>query len=147
VKTALAALGTAFNRARRLGIILTNPIEGIESVARNFAERRPFALDEIRRLLLVCNSYWKGMVQDGFHLGLRIQDCASLKWQDVDFDRKVLTHRPQKDRRDRAPKKIETYMPKELRAFLREIKPLKSKKRLRIAAEITPDDPNSRSHL
>ena len=125
VKTALAALGAAFNRARRLGIILTNPIEGIESVPRNSAERRPFTLDEIRRLLLVCNTNWKGMVLVGYHLGLRIQDCASLKWQDVDFDRKVLTHRPQKERRDRAAKKIETYMPEELRAFLREIKPHK----------------------
>jgi integrase len=63
------------------------------------------------------------MVMIGYHLGLRIQDCATLRWQDVDFDRKVIGHRPQKERRDRASKKIESYMPPELRTFLGQMKP------------------------
>lgn len=44
VKTSLAVLNAAFNRARRLGVVLTSPVEGIESIARNAAERRPFTI-------------------------------------------------------------------------------------------------------
>lgn len=58
------------------------------------------------------------MVMIGYHLGLGISGCTTLRWQDVDFDRKVLSHRPQKERRDRPSKKTESYMPPELRAFL-----------------------------
>lgn len=121
VDTSIKVLMAAFNKARRKGIITTNPVEALESIPRNSAHRRQFTLDELRRLLAVCDLDWKGMILAGYHLGMRIQDCASLTWEDVDFDRKVVHHRPQKERRDREAHKCETFLPEELRAFLREL--------------------------
>ena len=118
VGTSLKVLTAAFNRARRKNIISSNPAEALDSLPRNSAQRRAFTHDELIKVLAVCDSDWKGMVLIGYHLGLRIQDCAALTWGDVDLNRKVVRCRPQKERRDREAKKTETFLPAEIREFL-----------------------------
>ena len=128
VETSLKVLTAAFNRARRKGIITTNPVEALESVPRNSAHRRAFTIAELRQLLAVCDADWRGMVLTGYHLGLRIQDCAALTWEDVDLEAKVVRYRPRKERRDREAHKTETFVSEELRVFLKAVSSERGKK-------------------
>lgn len=67
-----------------------NPFSGIKKKKNDAVSRRVLSDDEIEEICRVAGDKYGGdiavMVRIGANTGLRIGDCANLKWEDVDFD-------------------------------------------------------------
>ncbi len=78
-------LRTAFNRARRMGLIASNPVEAVDLPARNSVERGTFTGPQVRMLVDAAQGEWKTLILLGYYTGQRLMDCARLEWAVVDF--------------------------------------------------------------
>ena len=94
---AVKVLRAVFGSAKRLGYALTNPAEGVRMLRESDAEeRQPFTDDQLRDLLRVADSEWRGMILLGGHTGMRLHDAANLTWHNVDLTGRMLTFRDEK---------------------------------------------------
>jgi len=57
---------------------------------RDRFERRPFTIDELKRILKVADDEWRGMILFGLYTGQRLGDIATLTWQNLDLQRAEL---------------------------------------------------------
>ena len=78
-------LRTAFNRAQRMGLIASNPVEAVDLPARNSVERGTFTGPQVRMLVDAAQGEWKTLILLGYYTGQRLMDCARLEWAVVDF--------------------------------------------------------------
>ena len=91
VNVALKVIRAALNQAKREGLIDSNEAERVsllKRVARS--KRRPFSLDELRRVLEMANQEWVGIILVGLYTGLRLGDIATLTWTNVDLGQREL---------------------------------------------------------
>jgi integrase len=91
-------LRMVFRSARKDGLISDDPAEFAETV-RNRNEvttRRAFTIPELQAVLAVCDDEWKSLVYFGLYTGQRLGDVASLKWSNIDLDRKEIRLTTQK---------------------------------------------------
>ncbi len=70
--------------AQRDGITQYNPFASVAIVKATRSKRRPFTMNELKRILKVCSEEWRGMVLFGLYTGQRIGDLARLTWANVD---------------------------------------------------------------
>jgi integrase len=85
VKVLRACLG----EAERQGLIASNPAKKVKTLeSTSESKRRPFTLDEIKRILEACGNdvEWRGLVLFGLYLGQRLGDLARLTWRAIDFE-------------------------------------------------------------
>jgi len=86
VNNGIKILRVIFEDARRDGYLPDNPAKDCGTLRRS-AEgkaRRPYTVDEIRRVLAVCDDEWRSMVIFGLYTGQRLGDLARLSWANVD---------------------------------------------------------------
>jgi len=67
--------------------------------AKHVSKRRPLTDDEIKSLLENADDDMRLLVKIGINTGLRLGDCACLKWADVDMDRRLISTIPQKTKK------------------------------------------------
>jgi integrase len=81
--------------------------------AEENAQRRPFTLPEIKRLLRAAHGDWRGMILFGLYTGQRLGDIARLTWQNVDLERGELALVTRKTKR-----RVQIPIAAPLQAFL-----------------------------
>lgn len=100
VERYLGSLSGCFREAYDRELIARNPFHAAASVLRGeerSAQRLAFTREEIAVLLSRLPDWWQRMVRCSIFLGgLRLGDCATLRWDMFDFSSGVFTRRQQK---------------------------------------------------
>lgn len=78
---------TMFQSAWRDGLLTDNAAAKVGILKATEASRRPFTLGELRTILAVANTEWRGLILAGLYTGQRLKDIASLTWANVDIER------------------------------------------------------------
>lgn len=90
-----------FQSAWRDGLLTENPASKVQALKTEEGNRRAFTLPELKALLRVASTEWRGLILAGLYTGQRLKDIASLTWANVDIERGELrlvtskTGRPQ----------------------------------------------------
>ena len=93
-------LRLVFEYAVRRRHIFENPAAFVKAVRNNEPRiRRPFTLDEVRKLLEIADPEWQTLIKLGLYTGQRLGDLARLTWADIDLDRELITLITAKTRR------------------------------------------------
>jgi integrase len=88
----LTILSAYFNGARKgqPPVISNNPCVGIEEVRDNVtpAKRRkqPFTVEQVKALIAAASDDWRGLIKTAFYTGARLENCANLRFRDLDFN-------------------------------------------------------------
>ena len=89
-------IGAIFRAAIRDGIVSVNPCGSVipEIDTEDSMERKPFSMTEIKALMKGSPSAeWRGLILVAAYTGLRLGDAASLLWDKVDLEAKLITIR------------------------------------------------------
>ena len=87
---ARSELGFATARAAS---IWEDPAEAVKTFRLGDSRgiRRPFAIQEIQKILECADSEWKSLIKFGLYTGQRLADIALLRWEQIDLDRDEIT--------------------------------------------------------
>lgn len=121
---AVKVLRAVFSSARRLGIALTNPAEGVTLLDESDSEERvPFTPAQTRDLLQAADIEWRGMILFGYHTGIRLNDAANLTWQNIDLAARTVTFRDQKTsaRKQRSKRDTTVFLHSDVIAYLEQL--------------------------
>ncbi len=76
-----------------------NPFAAIQRRKGIAQSRRLLTIDEVRRLIEKSEGEWKTLIMVGAFTGLRLGDACTLRWEETDLDRGVITRIPRKTAR------------------------------------------------
>ena len=90
IRRYLATLSSLFSFAERSGWIIQNPILHLDKRAIPEAQPRTRFLsrDEYRRLLAASSSHLRPLIEMAVETGMRLEELLSLKWEQVDLERR-----------------------------------------------------------
>jgi integrase len=97
VNTDMKTVRAIFRTARRDGLLLEDPTEGVKPAkGRATFERRLFTIHELRSVLGVANDEWRSLIKCGLYTGQRLGDLATLTWSQIDLSRDEIRMTPRK---------------------------------------------------
>lgn len=85
-------LRTALNKARKQGLIVSNPAEAIDLPGNDAVERGAFTPAEVKILVDAADGEWKTLIQLAYFTGARLSDCVRMEWDSVDLAKGELTY-------------------------------------------------------
>lgn len=88
-------LSSAFNLARKLEVIESNPFEkalALNPIQVTSSTRKDFTPDQVAKLIKTASGEWKTVIYFGYFTGARLEDCASMKWSSVNFQNNVIDY-------------------------------------------------------
>jgi integrase len=88
-------LSSAFNLAKKLGFIESNPFEkalAIAPIKVTSSKRIEFTPDQVSKILNAADGDWKTVILFGYFTGARLEDCASMKWSNVNFGDRLIDY-------------------------------------------------------
>jgi integrase len=91
VNVDVAILSAAFNGALRQGHITVNPCLAIEPLKNKPHRKGVFSKEQVAAIVKVAEGDWRGLILVGFYTGQRLNDCANLRWQDIDLVSEIKT--------------------------------------------------------
>ena len=77
-------------------IIKENPFADIDAKEGEVHSKRPLSREQIANLLDNATGEMKILIAAGYFIGLRLGDCATLKWCEVDLNRQIIERQPRK---------------------------------------------------
>jgi len=96
VNKAIKILKVAFNNAVAKRQLEFSPAEHVTTIEVEDTNRRPFTDEELKKLLQKADEEWRTMILTGFYTGLRLGDCASLTWQNIELQNGTLNVQTEK---------------------------------------------------
>jgi integrase len=88
----LRALRVLFKAAAGEGFVSVNPLAGIKPVKSEVKEkrkRRPFAREELAKVLELADEAWKIMTLAGLETGQRLGDIVRMDWSELDLAKRT----------------------------------------------------------
>jgi integrase len=91
----------ALKDAQAARLVSENVAAGVRraKTSGNRASRRPFTLDELRRILRIAGGEWRNLILFGLYTGQRLGDIAKFTWRNVDLERGELAFVTRKTKR------------------------------------------------
>ncbi len=99
-----------------------NPWLDIKHKSATPVHRQDLSLSELRAVCAAATGDVRQLLGLGLYTGLRLKDCCTLKWSEVDLERNLIRRVPAKTAR-RKPDPVKIPLHRELRALLEEIPP------------------------
>jgi integrase len=93
--TIQSALGKAF-RDRLVDVNEASRVPRLGDDPTRKQQRRPFNDEELRAILSIADTEWKGMTLCGAYTGMRLGDVSLLKWENVDLAARELQFKTEK---------------------------------------------------
>jgi integrase len=81
--------------------IITNPWESIKPKGLKTESRRELNLAELRAVCEAATGDLRPLFAVGLYTGMRLGDCATLKWNEVDLERGIIRRIPNKSRKSK----------------------------------------------
>jgi integrase len=88
IKVDAKTLNNAFNLARKLGHIPSNPVEqalALQPIDAESSTKGVFTPTQITQLVAAAQRDWRTTVLLGYYTGARLRDCANLKIEQIDW--------------------------------------------------------------
>jgi len=98
---AVSALDLVFRILKEPGRLDANPWEKIQRKQVVSQSRRELTVDELRTVIGTATGELKLLFALGIYTGLRLSDCATLRWAEVDLPRGLIRRIPSKTARRR----------------------------------------------
>src|SRR5262249_1152526 len=91
----ITILSAIFNGAWRDHVISNNPCTAVEAVKDAVTpkkrQKHPFTREQVRALLEKANKDWRGLIRVAFYTAARLDNCANLRWRNIDYNKGKLT--------------------------------------------------------
>lgn len=98
-----------------------NPFSAIEPKLGTFNSKSPLSVEQVAKLVEAASGEFKLLIALGYFTGLRMGDCCTLRWEEVDMARGVIERLPNKTGRrvkDRVLATVKVGIPDELFGLL-----------------------------
>ena len=70
-------------------MITGNVAEAVDLLEEDPDKRLPFSVEQVRALLEVADTEWRGLILLGFYAGMRLGDAARLTWGNIDLENRA----------------------------------------------------------
>lgn len=77
-------------------ITAVNPFQDIDRAAHQYNSKKPLTVEQIARLIDSADGDMRLLVALGYFTGLRLGDCCTLQWREIDLLRGVIERIPRK---------------------------------------------------
>ena len=90
INNLLVPLRGVFKLAFKSGLIKQNIMSMVENRKIERPQIKPLSMDEVQRFLASVSPFYRPFFQVAFFTGMRAGEMAALKWNNVDFERRII---------------------------------------------------------